>query len=351
MKLKALVIVAAVAAVGLYAFRTPLIERITLRQIDKTLSRIDQGILKDGQLHVILCGTAAALPDARRAGPCTAVIAGGEFILVDAGPGSWRNLDQMNLPVGSLSTVLLTHYHSDHIGELGEAMTQSWIAGRRAPLPVYGPPGLDDVVNGFNLAYGHDEDYRVAHHGEEYMPRGAHNMEGHLVPLPEGNAAVPVFERNGLKVTAFRVHHEPVDVAYGYRIEYGGRVVVISGDTRKTDSVIENSKGADLLLHEALAVDMTARASARAKATGFDRIGKLATDVSDYHATPVQAAETAQAAGVKKLVITHVFPPLPNALAESMFMQGVSAAYSGDTVLGEDGSRFDLPAATQGATP
>lgn len=312
------------------------------RRIDQTLARADESLLTDGKLHVVLCGTAAALPDANRAGPCTAILVNGEFLLVDVGPAAWRNVDLLNLPTSKLSGILITHFHSDHIGEIGEAVTQSWIAGRRKPLDIYGPPGLARVVEGFRQAYAQDTEYRVVHHGEEYMPRIGSTSVAHEFRLPEGDAAVSVFQRNGLSVTAFSVEHAPVHPAVGYRIEYGGRVVVVSGDTIKSESVIKNASGADILIHEALARDMTDRASARARATDHPRFGKLASDVGDYHTTPVQAGEVAAAAGVKELVLTHIFPPLPNMIAKRMFMNGVSDAFRGKLVLGEDGMRFDL---------
>jgi ribonuclease Z len=330
-----------VGALG-YLKREALLERVMLQRIDQTLTRVDESLLGDGGLHVFLCGTAAALPDASRAGPCTAVLAGGEFILVDAGPASWRNLDLANLPVGRLSAILITHFHSDHIGELGEAVTQSWIAGRQQPLDVFGPPGIVQVVEGFQVAYAQDVGYRVAHHLPEYLPPEGAVASPHVLPVPDGDAAVPVFERNGVKVSAFRVEHEPANPALGYRIEYQGRVVVISGDTRRTDTVIANARGADLLVHEALAAHMTDRASARAAELGKPRMAKLAADVRTYHTTPVEVAQIAQAAGVKKLVITHVFPPLPNAVARRLFMQGTREAFSGPVVLGEDGMLFSL---------
>lgn len=325
-----------------YLKREALLERIMLQRIDQTLARVDESLLSDGALQVFLCGTAAALPDADRAGPCTAVLAGGEFILVDTGPASWRNLDLANLPVGRLSAVLITHFHSDHIGELGEAITQSWIAGRQQPLDVFGPPGIVKVVAGFQGAYAHDVGYRVEHHDAVFMPPGGAVANAHELAVPEGNEAVPVFERNGMKVSAFRVEHEPANPALGYRVEYRGRVVVISGDTRKTDTVIANARGADLLVHEALASHMTNRASARAAEQNLPRVAKLAADVGNYHATPVEAAEIAQAAGVKKLVITHVFPPLPNAIARRLFLRGTAEAFAGPIVLGEDGMLFSL---------
>ncbi|MES2490007.1 MAG: MBL fold metallo-hydrolase, partial [Pseudomonadota bacterium] len=143
MKRSHFILIALVVIAGLiYSQRSVLLEKIITRQIDKTLQRVDNSLMTDGKLHVILCGTAAALPDPDRAGPCTAIIAGDQFWLVDVGPGSWRNVDQLNLPISKLSGVLITHFHSDHINDLGEAITQSWIAGRSKPLDVYGPQGI-----------------------------------------------------------------------------------------------------------------------------------------------------------------------------------------------------------------
>ncbi len=348
MKLKAFIVAAlAVTAIG-YVERGPILDRIITRQIDRTLNRVDNSLLTDGKIHVILCGTAAALPDKDRAGPCTAIIAGGQFWLVDVGPSSWRNVDQMNLPVSKLSGILITHFHSDHIGDLGEAITQSWIAGRSTPLDIYGPQGINDIVGGFQQAFSHDKQYRVEHHGADYMPPAGDDAIAHALPTPKGVDTVPVFERDGLRISAFLVDHAPVDIALGYRFEYRGKVVVISGDTRKSASVIHNAQNADLLVHEALASKMTNRASARAKELGMSRIAKMAIDVHDYHATPVQAAEVAQEAQVKKLVLTHIFPPLANAVARHLFLEGTSDAYHGPLILGADGTRIDID--TQGAS-
>ncbi|MGH8505381.1 MAG: MBL fold metallo-hydrolase [Stenotrophobium sp.] len=349
-KLGYLLVIVLLLAIAAYAARKPLLQRIVTFKIDQTLQRVDTSLLDDGQLHVILCGTAAALPDVDRAGPCTAVIAGGQFWLVDVGPGSWSNVDTLNLPISKLSGILFTHFHSDHIGDLGEAITQSWLAGRTQPLDIYGPPGVDQVVAGFAQAYALDQGYRVAHHGAEYVPPAGDSAVAHALPLPQGTAALPVFERDGLRVSAFLVHHEPASPAFGYRFEYRGRVVVISGDTRKTESVIVNAENADLLIHEALDADMLHRASAEARKLGMNRLAKLANDLPGYHTTPVQAAEVAAAAHVHKLVLTHIFPPLPNTLARRMFLSGTAAAFHGPIVLGADGMRFDLEPKTGAGT-
>ncbi|MDX2170433.1 MAG: MBL fold metallo-hydrolase [Deltaproteobacteria bacterium] len=319
-------------------------DRILDRQIEQGVNRADQSMLTKPDLQVVLCGTGSPLPDKDRAGPCTAIVAGGQVVLVDVGPGAWESLDLSGVPTGALSAVLLTHFHSDHIGDLGEAITQSWISGRTQPLDIYGPAGTTKVVDGFDQAYSFDADYRTLHHGEEYMPRAAAPAVGHDVPLGEAqDADAVVFDRNGLKVTMFRVHHDPVTPAVGYRFDYNGRSVVISGDTGKSVGVATHAKGADILIHEALNREMMGRISEVAGRVGQPRLGKMAHDTLNYHTSPVEAAELARDAGVPTLVLTHVVPGPRNAIMRSMFLDGVSDVYSGEVIVGEDGQRFSLP--------
>jgi ribonuclease Z len=307
-----------------------------------TPNQPDLSLLRDGQMHVVLCGTGSPLPDATRASSCTAVFAGGEFVLIDAGPGSWRKVASGALPQHALSAVLLTHFHSDHIGDLGEAVTQSWIAGRGKPLPVYGPSGVARVVKGFAEAYAQDVEYRVAHHGAEHLPREAAGAAAHAVALKKDDEAAPVFERNGLKVTAFKVEHDPVRPAYGYRLEYKGRVVVVSGDTAKSANLARHASGADLLLHDVLVPPVMQMAAGALEQAGDKRRAKLVRDILSYHASPIQAAETAAAARVETLVFTHVVPP-PNApMIEQALLRGVADVFKGKVVIAKDGLRFDL---------
>lgn len=319
-------------------------ERLAERQIERNLSRVDESVLTSPDLQVVICGSGSPLADPDRAAPCTAVIAGGEFVLVDAGPGSWEVLDLANLPLAHLSAVLLTHFHSDHIGGLGEALTQSWIAGRTAPLPVYGPEGVGRVVEGFRAAYASDVDYRVAHHGDAWMPRAASGAEAHEVALGDApDASAVVLERNGLVVTMFRVDHDPVRPAVGYRFDFAGRSVVVSGDTKKSTSLIAHAKGADILVHESLQPDLIRRASAAAARLGRERVAKLANDIVDYHTSVVEAAEVARDAGAGTLVLTHLVPGPNNFITRRLFLAGVSDVYSGKVVIAEDGMRFALP--------
>src|SRR5690348_7203982 len=115
-------------------------------------------------LSVLLCGTGSPLPDVNRAGPCTLVAAGSHLFLVDAGLDSARNLLLWHVPLERVDAILITHFHSDHIAELGELRLQTWVAGRKRPLTVFGPPGIEQIVDGFNEAYALDAGYRTAHH-------------------------------------------------------------------------------------------------------------------------------------------------------------------------------------------
>jgi len=316
------------------------------RQIERQLTRTDTAILDSPDLNVVLCGTGTPTPDPSRADACTAILAGGEFLLVDAGPGSWKQVDHANLPGARLTGILLTHFHSDHIGGLGEAITESWVFGRDHPLDVLGPPGTARVVAGFREAYAQDVDYRVAHHGEEYLPRVAAGAVAHEFPLlPEDNpfASAVILERNGLKVTMFRVDHGVVRPAVGYRFDYRGRAVVISGDTRKNANVARQARGADILIHEGVHQDTIQRASAIAARLGQRRLSKMAGDILTYHTGTLEAAEIARDAAVPKLVFSHVIPATPNFVARRIFLSGVRDIFPGAVVLGEDGMRFRLP--------
>ncbi len=318
--------------------------RIFDRQIEQGVNRADKSMLTSPDLQVVLCGTGSPLPDKDRAGPCTAIVAGGQVILVDVGPGSWETLDLAGVPTGALSAVLLTHFHSDHIGDLGEAITQSWIAGRNKPLDIYGPTGTARVVDGFNQAYSADADYRTLHHGDDYMPRAAAPAVAHELALGDAqDADTVVFDRDGLRVTMFRVHHDPITPAVGYRFDYKGRSVVVSGDTAKSVGVATHAKGTDLLIHEALNSDMMGRVSEVASRVGQPRLGKMAHDTLNYHTSPVEAAELARDAGVPTLVLTHLVPGPRNAIMRSLFLSGVSDVYDGKVVVGEDGEKFALP--------
>jgi glyoxylase-like metal-dependent hydrolase (beta-lactamase superfamily II) len=193
--------------------------------------------LADDALRVAICGSSAPLPSTARAKACVAVFAGGKFYVVDAGPESVENIVLWNVPMPAIGGVMLTHFHSDHIGELGELNLQTWAGGRKAPLDVYGGPGVDRVVEGFNEAYAQDQVYRTTHHGEQLMPSANWRMIPHTVELDGPETAAKdrtglVLEDGDLRVTAIEVDHSPINPAYAYRFDYKGRSAVITGDLK-----------------------------------------------------------------------------------------------------------------------
>jgi len=310
--------------------------------IRKGLNRQDLGMLNDDRLHIILIGSGGPLNNQERVGTSTAIIAGNEFILVDTGPCTWRNADLFDLPLAYLSGIFLTHFHSDHIGDLGEANFGSWAAGRKNRLEVYGPEGVDRVVAGFTMAYEQDMDYRIAHHGEDVMPRDASRPVSKTIKINEPDKAELFFDRNGLKVYAFMVDHFPAKPAVGYRFEYKGNVVVITGDTKMTNYLAGHAKNADILISDALADKLIGIAQRIAEENNRTRIAMILKDIPDYHMSPIKAAELARDSGSKKLVFFHITPPINNFILKRMFLDGVKDVYDGDIVLGEDGMRFDL---------
>jgi len=326
-----------------YFFRTTISLLVMERVVATNLSSDWVSELPDG-LHVVLCGAGSPLPDPKRSGPCAAVIAGQQVFVVDAGSGASRRLSDLRFPQGRIDAILLTHFHSDHIDGLGELLMQRWVnRGAREPVPIHGPTGVEEVVDGVNRAYRLDSAYRVAHHGEAIVPPSGAGGAAHPFPAPAEGRGEVVIDEGGLKVTAFRVEHTPVDPAVGYRFDYGARSLVLSGDTIKSDNLQRFAEGVDLLVHEALAPHLVAVLTRRAEAAGREDIAKITRDILTYHASPVDAAEVARDAGVGFLLYYHIVPPLPLAPLESAFLEGVDAVYDGPLAVGRDGTTVHLP--------
>jgi ribonuclease Z len=299
-------------------------------------------------LRVVLAGSSGPLPVRDRAKPCVAVLAQGQLYLVDVGPESTENLMLWRLPVAAARAVFLTHLHSDHIGEVGEFNLQSWVAGRSRPLALVGPKGVERVARGFNLAYEDDHRFRRAHHkhGDFRFSIAAGRIEPRAVRIAAGGkpAKAVAWTDGALSVTAIVVAHEPVSPALAYRFDYKGRSVVVSGDTRKWQPLAEASRGADVLLHEAQHDGMTRQMAQALASAGNARMSSLITDTLSYHATPLEAAEIARAAGVKRLVLYHLTQAgLPFFTADA-FTRGMDAGGPLDWRLGRDGMTIDLPA-------
>ncbi|QNA86155.1 MBL fold metallo-hydrolase [Sphingomonas sp. So64.6b] len=342
--LTALAVILLFGAALMYLFQVPIATALLERTLDQRVGRDATAGLPDG-LHVVLCGTGSPFPDPSRAGPCTMVIAGKRIFVVDTGEGGARNLMLMGLPVGRIERLFLTHYHSDHIDGLGPMMLLRWAGTPSAsPLPVAGPPGVEAVVAGFNQAHAADNGYRTAHHGPEIMPPSGAGAIAFPFAVPVAGKGLVILDDGGLKVTAFRVNHAPISPAVGYRFDYQGRSVVLSGDTIFSPSLVAAARGADLLVHEAIQPVLVKKLTAAFEARGIKNTAQVTRDILNYHTTPEQAADAARLAGVKALVLNHIVPPMPMRFAYAAFLGDAHRHYSGPITVGEDGMMFSLPA-------
>lgn len=303
--------------------------------------------LPDG-LHAAIAGSGSPLPDPRRGNPCVAVIAGRRVFVVDAGEGASETLNRMQIGPEYIEAVLLTHFHSDHIGGLGSLAIQRWAAAAAsAPMRVLGPPGVERVVAGYNEAYALDSGYRTAHHGEAVLPAAGAGLAAEPFAMPEGDDPVVVLEDDDVRITAFTVDHAPASPAVGFRFEARGRSLVISGDTSASSVLVRAAKGADLLVHDALSRELLGLAQDAARDAGLAGRAKIFADLPDYHASPAEAADSAREAGVGALVLTHIVPPLPLKSLEPVFLGDAAERFTGPLWIARDGDLFSLPAGSR----
>jgi ribonuclease Z len=267
-------------------------------------------------VEVTLLGTGSPLPSPDRAGPATLVRAGGATLLVDCGRGVVMRLTAAGvLPIG-LTAVLLTHLHSDHITDLNDVVTTQWVmAPGPTPLPVVGPPGTRQVVDGLLAMLGPDQRYRLEHHDDL--------NEGPAVEVTE---VVPgdALELGGATITVHGTDHRPVEPTVGYRVEHDGAVAALAGDGVPCPGLDALCSGADLYVQTVIREDLV-------RAVPSPRF----QDILDYHSTVEQAAQTAARAGVRTLVLTHFVPP-PAPGDESAWRALAAAHFDGEVVLGDD---------------
>jgi ribonuclease Z len=280
--------------------------------------------------RVTLLGTGVPIPTPERFGPCTLVEAGDQKILIDAGRGATIRLFQLKIPIGRIDVQFLTHYHSDHTACLPDVWLTGWLdsyfGARTSPYKVIGPVGAKRLMANLERAYADDIKIRLA---DEKLP-----PSGIATDVCEFERDGLVYERNGVRVIAFEVDHgDVIKPCYGYRIEFGGRSVVLSSDTRYNANVIKYGKNADLLVHEV--------AMARPelmKEASFQRI--VAHHTSPYDCGRVFAQTRPKLAAFTHIVLlasaTVPAPALDDLVAE------VRKTYDGPLAVGEDLMSFEI---------
>ena len=337
-----LIVVIVFLGAGLIRYLTFDFDDFIYNIVKKEMAKdIRDSLQRDG-IEILLAGTGSPRHAKNRAQPCLGIIGAGQFLLFDTGHGCTGSLSNMRAPLSQLSVVFLTHLHSDHMSGLGEIINNSWVYGRKNKLQVYGPPGTSSLLDAYAKVYKEDIEDRVAHLGSDKLDPTNAIAEPHIIAV-ENEDIQTVYEKNGLVVKAFQVEHPQWKNSYGFRIEYAGSSLVLSGDTRFSQRLIRHAKKADILIHEAFNKRMLDAAGRAADDLKIGLSSKTINLIQETHTSTLEAATVAKEAKVQKLVLNHIIPPLPNVITEKIFVLGMDDIFDGEIILAEDGMRLQMP--------
>jgi ribonuclease Z len=278
---------------------------------------------------VTLLGTGTPEPDPERFSAATLVEAGGMRFLFDAGRGASVRLSQIKVPIGSIDMTFITHFHSDHISGLSDLWLTGFLpnfGGRKSPMMVVGPTGTQKMAE--NLERSFEEDVRIRVQELRLEPQVTKIVGSDI------DKETVVFDKNGIKIIAFLVEHGAVvKPAFGYRLDYAGRSVLLSGDTNYNSNVIKYGAGVDLLLHEVAAAPAAVKDSPFIKA------------VMALHTSPEECGQIFTLTKPKMAAYTHLAllrtPGNPPPTVD-MIEASTRKTYTGPLVIGEDLTRFEI---------
>jgi len=265
---------------------------------------------------VTLLGTGNPRPVMSRFGPSILVEAGKEKLLFDCGRGATQRLYQLNIPFTAITGLFLTHLHSDHTVGIPDLWLTGWVLGRDTPLPVWGPKGTKAMMKHLQEAYAFD--IHIRRDVDTKLP-GA----GVMVIAKDIEEGL-VYDNGGVKVTAFLVDHGEIKPAFGYRLDYGGHSVTLSGDTRPSENLIRFAHGTDVLIHEVIDV------------VSYEGLSKGDTSEQEkkiigHHTTAEQAGIVFTRVKPRLAVYSHIVPPdVPDVVPHTR------KTYSGPLEVGED---------------
>lgn len=282
-------------------------------------------------IKVTLLGTGAPVPSVERFGPSTLVEAGGQKFLFDCGRGAGQRLWQQKIQLGSVNRLFLTHLHSDHVVGIPDLWLTGWIPtvyGRRVePFRVWGPTGTRDMMQHLQEAFAWDISTRRKEQNKA--------DSGVMVVANDIREGV-VYNEGGVKITAFTVDHSDfIDSALGYRVDYGGHSVVLSGDTRYSNNLVQFARGADVVIHEVAAASEKSMQSS-----------PLIRQILGFHSSPEDAAKVFAQVKPKLAVYSHIVlltadPSIPPPTTADL-VRRTAAVYKGPLQVGEDGMTIEI---------
>lgn len=276
-------------------------------------------------IKVTLLGTGAPVPSIERFGPSILVEAGGQKLLFDCGRGASQRLWQLRISLGQIDAMFLTHLHSDHVVGIPDVWLTGWIPaayGRRAnPFQVFGPGGTKDMMNNLVNAFSWDINTRSKEKNKADSGAFVNALD-----VKEGF----IWEKGGVKVTPFTVRHADfIDSALGYRIDYAGHSVILSGDTRYSENLIRYAKSADVIIHEVAAANEHSM-----------QTSPLINQILGFHISPEEAGKLFEQIKPRLAVYSHIVlltadPSVPPPTINDLIAR-TQKNYKGALQVGED---------------
>jgi len=257
-------------------------------------------------MQVTVLGSGTAIPVASRFPAGYLVEVDGATVMVDCGPGTLRRLATVGLPLERLDGVLLTHYHTDHCADVAAllfALRAPQYAGR-PPLRLFGAPGLKRWLGKLTEAWPWLE------------PRGFELQTTEVLP--------GTFALGAARIDAIPIRHTAQSLGYRFTTDAGS--AAFSGDADTCDELVDLARGTDLFVCDCAMPD---------------------GEKIDGHLTPTLAAEHAERAGARRLLLTHFYP----ACDGHDLAAAAAAHYGGEVLLACDLMRLPIGATGFSAAP
>jgi ribonuclease BN (tRNA processing enzyme) len=275
--------------------------------------------------RAILLGTAGGpLPKGDRFQTSQVVIIDDHPYLIDCGDGVAYRLVQAGVRLRDLRNIFVTHLHSDHIGGYFPLVEEAWLSGMNGPLDVYASPPMQDMTRSWFDTIRYEMNIRIQ---DGFPP-----IEPH-VHVHEIRDAGVVFRDERVTVTAAVVHHPPIAPAFAFRFDGPDRSIVFSGDTSKSDAVIELARNADVLVHE---VEDMAMVEKLIRSMPGRNVELGLKHHYETHTASEDVGKIASAANVKKLVLSHLGPFPDDPELPDLLLRTARKSYSGEIVVGTD---------------
>ncbi|AOW12042.1 MBL fold metallo-hydrolase [Hydrogenophaga crassostreae] len=286
------------------------------------------------ETRVITLGTQGGpFPSATRAQPANALVVNGRVYLIDAGNGVSQQLVKAGLDHRQVGQIFITHNHDDHNADWGTLMGQQWATGRRKPTHVYGPAGTEEMLKGFMAFFKTNARIRMADTKGMVPPEKlffAHDYAGNGEVYRDDLITVTAVEN--CHFASAKEGPDALDHSYSLRFQTPDKVIVFSGDTGKCAPVVDLAKGADLLIHEVIDLDLIEKGLSALMPPAV--VASLMPHMRDEHTTAEDAARLAKAAGVKALVFTHVIPGRDE--PDSAYLDPAKKHYDGPVTVARD---------------